>query len=148
MTWLYNGVEVSDDMIPEGSIGFIYLIRCKKTDRLYIGRKMLTKAATKMVAGKKKKIRAESDWKDYWSSSPELKKIIKEQGNENFTREILMFVKTKGALSYAEENLLHHYGALETTKWFNSNIRAKIYRTWVTADAVKELNRVKSQFVL
>lgn len=93
---------------------------------------MLTKSATKRVNGVSKKTRVESDWKTYWSSSPDLKEYIAEVGEHDFTREILIFVSSKGSMTYNEELALYLVGALESPDgWFNQNIRAKIYKSWV-----------------
>lgn len=141
MTWLYHGKELNEKEIPDGAIGFIYIIRQISTGKKYIGRKLLTSAATKTINGKKKKIRKESDWKNYWSSSPKIKEWIKEGGTEDFTREILQFVSSKGALAYCEEMALYQVGALESDDWINDNIRSKVYRSWCKPDEAKELRR-------
>lgn len=126
--WLYKGKEVSDDDIPSKAIGFIYLLTYKPTGQKYIGRKLLTKVKRRQKNKKIYRTRVESDWKDYWSSSPEVKSIIEEQGTSVFNREILLFVDMKGQLNYLEERLLHSVGALESTDWLNSNIRSKFYK--------------------
>ncbi len=137
--WKFNGKSVTDEVIPEKAIGFIYIIRQVSNGKKYIGRKMLTSASTKMINGKKKKIRKESDWKSYWSSSPFLKAYIAENGDEDFTREILVFCTSKGSMAYCEEYALYSVGALESTDWLNENIRAKIYRSWVKKDDIDAL---------
>lgn len=128
MTWNFNEKPIDEADVPEKAIGFIYLITNNVTGKLYLGRKLLTKAGTKVVAGTKKKIRKDSDWKEYWSSSPDLQLQIVEHGKENFKREILMFATTKSSLNYMEEMALHIVGALESDKWANGNIRAKVFR--------------------
>ena len=141
MTWLYKGEELTDDKIPDKAFGFIYLITDLTDGRRYIGRKLLTRAARKQVKGKVKKIRKESDWRDYWSSSPYLIEHIEEHGFENFTREILMFAPNKAQLNYLEEKFLYMVGALESDEWFNSNIRSKMYkRNIIDKLDVEEMN--------
>ena len=144
--WVYENSTEFD--IPPKAIGFIYLITQISTGKKYIGRKMLTKAATKTVKGVKKKLRVESDWKDYWSSSPELKELIEQVGTQDFTREILSFVSSKGQLAYGEELALYMVGALESDKWFNNNIRSKVYRTWVKRDESSNLREKLKSHVL
>lgn len=139
--WKFQGKTLTEDAIPEKAIGFIYLIKQVSTGKKYIGRKLLTSASTKMVNGKKKKVRKESDWKTYWSSSPFLKEYFKEHGTSDFTREILTFCTSKGSLAYCEEFALYTVGALESTDWFNDNIRAKIYRSWVKKDDIDSLRK-------
>ena len=88
-------------------------------------------AATKMVDGKKKKLRKASNWKDYWSSSPWLKAAITAEGTEFYQREILFFATSKSSLNYAEEKIQYSLGVLEKDDWINDNIRSKMYRKWV-----------------
>jgi hypothetical protein len=129
--WEYKKKEITDEDIPKKSIGFIYLITQISTDKKYIGKKLLTSASTKTFKCVKKKYRKESDWKDYWSSSPTIKALIEDTGKDDFKREILCFVSKKGNLLYAEELALYMVGALESDKWLNENIRSKVYRNWV-----------------
>lgn len=144
--WTYQGnTFVSLDDAPEKSVGFIYLITQVSTGKKYIGRKLLTKAATKKVNGKTKKLRVESDWKDYWSSSPKIKQWIEEAGGtDDFRKEILLFVSSKGCLAYTEELALYMVGALESDNWLNDNIRSKIYRSWVKPTEAAQLRTVLS----
>jgi hypothetical protein len=140
MSWLYKGLPLDEAIIKKEHIGFIYLITQKSTGKKYIGRKMLTKSTTKTVKGKKKRTRKESDWKNYWSSSPIIKKWISDAGNtDDFTKEILVFVSSKGMLAYAEELALYTVGALESDLWINQNIRSKVYRSWCKPDEAKLL---------
>ncbi len=148
--WLYNGKEIDDTKIPAKSIGFIYLITNNVTGKLYLGRKLLTKASSKTVKGIKKKTRKDSDWKYYWSSSPDLQLQVAEHGKENFKREILMFCTTKSSLNYCEEAALYIVGALENqTKWANGNIRAKVFRRNIqkTLAEILEFRKIISDLV-
>lgn len=142
--WLYRGKEITSiDEIPiDNSIGFIYIITQISTGRRYLGKKLLTKASSKIVKGKKKKCRVASDWLTYWSSSPKIKEWIKESGTSDFTREILLFVSSKGMLAYGEEMSLYLIGALESDQWINDNIRSKVYRSWCKPDEAKELREI------
>jgi hypothetical protein len=130
MTWMYRDKELIDENIPPKALGFIYMLKQKSTGKKYIGRKLLTSAASKVVNGKKKRVRKESDWRSYWSSSPSIKEYIKEHGTDDFTREILTFVSSKAELMYAEEYCLYLTDALLDSTWMNENIRAKVMRSW------------------
>ena len=73
MQWTYQGKLVEE--IPEGYVGFVYLITNLTDNRKYIGKKLAQfKVTKKPLKGKKNKRRStkESDWKDYWGSSPSL----------------------------------------------------------------------------
>lgn len=131
-SWIYKTESFETiESAPSEAIGFIYLITHIPTNKKYIGRKLLYKTAYKQVNKKKKRIKVESDWKEYYSSSPEIHSMIEEEGCDNFKREILFFCNSKAELNYAEEKLLYSIGVLESDEWFNSNIRSKMYRKWL-----------------
>jgi hypothetical protein len=140
---LYKGVELTDDRIPEKAFGFIYLITHKESNRRYIGRKLLSKSHTRRKAGKVIRSRVESDWKTYWSSSPELLQLVETEGEDKFIREVLVFAPGKALLNYLEEKFLYYVGALETEEFFNSNIRSKMYkRNIIHKFNVEEVNSI------
>ena len=98
MTWLYNNQPV--ETLPEDCVGFVYLITNITNQRKYIGKKLAkfsrtTQRTVKLKNGnkKKKKIRSkvDSDWRDYYGSSPELTRDVELLGKENFQREILYY---------------------------------------------------------
>ena len=128
MSWIYKGKVLEDDDIPEKAQGFIYLITYLPTNQKYIGRKLLTKAHRRQKNKKVIRTRVESDWREYWSSSPEVKLLVEQEGTDNFVREVLVFAQSKGQLNYLEEKFLYCVGALESDVWLNSNIRSKMYK--------------------
>ena len=85
-----------------------------------------------MIKGKKKKEKALSDWKTYWSSSEELKKDVLEFGENNFTREILYLCGNKGSMSYMEmrEQIIRDV-LLNQDEWYNGFVGGKIHRSHV-----------------
>jgi len=91
--WSYNGNPFTSTDIGD-YFGFVYLIENKQTGRKYIGRKYLWQFRT--PKGKKRKVKSESNWKEYYGSCPELKEDIDKLGRENFSRTILSLHKTKG----------------------------------------------------
>lgn len=135
--WKYkDSIIESIDQIPiPKAIGFIYIITQISTGKRYIGKKLLTKAATKVTKGIKKKIRKESDWLSYWSSSPKIQAWIDENGYDDFTREILVFCEKKSELLYAEEYCLYITDSLLVEDFINSNIRSKVFREWFSKDS-------------
>ena len=112
MTWYYNDNEITDEsQFPEGTLGFVYRITRLTDGKVYYGKKLayFKKTSVKTVAlknGTKKKKKTSclvpSDWKTYWSSSPELLKDVEELGHHCFRREILIFCENKGSLGYYE----------------------------------------------
>lgn len=142
--WIYKDKELVDEMIPEKAEGFVYLLTYVPTGQRYIGRKLLTKAHRRQKNKKIIRSRIESDWRTYWSSSPEILSIIEKEGNtDNFKREVLMFAFTKGQLNYLEERLLYSIGSMESTEWLNSNIRSKMYkRNIINKFDVNEIDKI------
>ena len=96
---------------------------------MYIGLKQTTFAKTKQVKGKKKKIRVESDWRDYWSSSEELKKDVEQLGQENFTREIMYWCKMKSHANYLEAREQMDRRVLENPQqYYNGIVNCRVSR--------------------
>ena len=134
MTWLYQGNPV--EQLPEDCAGFVYEITNLITQRKYIGKKLAKFSRTryqtvKLKNGnkKKKKIRTkvESDWREYYGSSPELLKDVAALGADNFTREILYFCKSKAECSYIEAREQFTRRVLESTDYYNGIINCRIH---------------------
>ena len=138
--WMYKQTEIKDEDVPVKAVGFIYIITHTSSGKKYLGKKLLTKAATKMVNKKKVKYRKASDWKDYWSSSPYLQELISKEGTANFTREIICFAFSKGELNYMEERSQYLLKVLERDDWINSNIRSRIFKSHVAKYDLKILD--------
>ena len=133
----YYGVHLLDDPENpeakdlEGSVGFVYSIENLVTQKKYIGKKLLTKAGYKQKKGKKKKIRKESDWKDYFGSNEELKEDVKKLGKSLFHRHIIKFCASKGEMSYWETHHQFAHQVLLSDKYYNSWIQCKIHKNHV-----------------
>ena len=77
-----------------------------------------------------KRYKVESDWRDYWSSSDELKADIDRLGKENFSREIIHLCKTKGVTNYREAQEQFLNNVLEDKElWYNSWIMVRVSRS-------------------
>jgi hypothetical protein len=130
MTWMYQGQELQE--IPEGYTAFVYLITNKLTNKKYIGKKLFYFTKTKSIKGKKKRIKQESDWKEYWSSSEDVKKDVKEYGEENFLREIIKLCINKGSASYYEAKEQFINEVLEKPEeWYNGQIQVRVHKTHI-----------------
>ncbi len=134
MTWLFEGVSVEN--LPEDCVGFVYIITNQLSGRKYIGKKLakFSKTTVKTVKFKngnkrKRKIRSkiDSDWRDYYGSSPELQKDIEQLGAENFTREILYYCKSKAECSYIEAREQFARHVLESDEYYNGIINCRIH---------------------
>ena len=134
MSWLYDNQLV--EILPEDCVGFVYLITNITTGRMYIGKKLAkfsktTQKTVKLKNGskKKKKIRTkvDSDWRDYYGSSPELTKDVESQGKDNFKREILYYCKSKSECSYIEAREQFSRRVLESKDWYNGHIQVRVH---------------------
>jgi hypothetical protein len=123
VTWYNNGVPFEDNGTH---FGFVYLIENLITNRKYIGRKYFSKAGTKQVNGKKKKIRKTSDWESYWGSNETLKAEVAELGEHNFRRTILHLCKTRSECSYFETYEIFTRHCLLDELYYNEWVSAKI----------------------
>ena len=131
MSWLYKGQPLED--APEASYGFVYIIRQVSTGKQYIGRKFFTKAGYKTVKKKRKKIRIESDWKDYWGSSPSLQKDLEKFGKQDFTREIVRICYNRSECSYYEAKMIFETDAILSDKFWNDWVSVKISSVHINA---------------
>jgi hypothetical protein len=128
---MYNGKPFESNDIQD-YFGFVYLIENKLNNRKYIGRKYLWQFRT--PKGKKRKVKSESDWKNYYGSCPELKEDIDKIGRENFSRTILSLHKTKGKTNYEETRQLFVNNVLTESldsgvpAFYNSNVMSRYFR--------------------
>lgn len=129
--WMYNNKPFSSDDIGD-YFGFVYLITNKSNQRKYIGRKYLWSFRT--PKGKKRKVKSESNWKEYYGSCPELAEDVKKIGKENFSRTILSLHKTKGRTNFEETRQLFFNNVLTESldngepAYYNSNILSRYFR--------------------
>ena len=134
MTWTFQNQPV--EQLPDDCIGFVYLITNNINGRMYIGKKLAkflktTQKTVKLKNGnkKKKKIRTkvDSDWREYYGSSPELTADVIKLGTENFTREILYYCKSKSECSYIEAREQFTRKVLESTDYYNGHIQVRVH---------------------
>jgi len=134
MSWTYENQLV--ETLPEDCVGFVYIITNILSGRKYIGKKLAkfsktTYKTVKLKNGtkKKKRIRSkiDSDWREYYGSSPELSKDIAELGTANFTREILFYCKSKAECSYIEAREQFSKRVLESNDYYNGHIQVRVH---------------------
>ena len=127
--WLYKNTELK--VVPDDAYGYVYIITNTITNRRYIGKKLFWFRKTKVVKGKKKRLKVESDWKDYWSSSDELKADVLKLGVKNFIREILHICPNKGLCNYLEAREQMDRRVLESEDYYNGQIQCRVHRTHI-----------------
>jgi hypothetical protein len=126
-SWIYNNTIFTIDE-NDSLYGFVYCITNLLNNKKYIGRKYLTRAKTKQVKGKKKKIRVDSNWQNYWGSNKILLEDIEKYGKDNFKREIIHLCKSRGECSYMESKEIFMRDALLKDDYYNQWCSCKIQR--------------------
>ena len=140
--WLYKGKQINSiEDLPEGTFGFVYRTRYIPTDQYYIGKKQLIYNLKKKLGKKEKalwegkgrppvykRVEKESDWKTYYGSHAEVKKLLKEEGEDKFIREILELAFEKKRLTYLENKYLFTLEVLENKRYFNDNIEGRYFK--------------------
>jgi hypothetical protein len=140
MSWSYKGKEFDEFCIPEGGIGFIYIMTAIIDGKsvAYIGKKNffanikkpMGKKALAMSTDKRlKKYTRElkPDFMRYYSSN----KILKDAHKAGVTikREILMICYSAMELTYQEVKHQFKYEVLEKEEYLNANILGRFYKT-------------------
>ena len=134
MTWYYQNTPV--ETLPDDCVGFVYLITNNSTGRKYIGKKLAkfsktTYKTVKLKNGNKKKKRIktkiDSDWQEYYGSSPELTADVIKLGAENFSKEILFYCRSKAECSYVEAREQFANKVLESNDWYNGHIQVRVH---------------------
>lgn len=128
VNWTYIGNEfiLNDDM---DYIGFVYCIDNLISGKKYIGKKLFYFKKTKMVKGKKKRFKVQSDWQSYYGSNVELENDVAKYGTECFTREILHLCKSKGECSYLEAKEQFRKEVMESDEYYNSWIMVRVRKS-------------------
>ena len=143
MNWNYNSEEIVDiSQFPNNTHGFVYMVTHKPSGKSYIGKKIL-QFTKKVKLGKKelatfegvvgrrpsyKLAVKESDWKTYYGSQKDIKKLLVEGKKDEFERTILKCCPTKKSLTYFEIKYQMIYQVLEKPdEFFNDNILGKFF---------------------
>jgi hypothetical protein len=140
MSWKYNGVEFTEFMIPEGAVGFVYMMTAVIDGKsvAYIGKKNFF-ANIKRPLGKKalamstdKRLKKYSrvikpDYMNYYSSNKTLKDAHK--ADVLINRVILRICYSQMELTYQEVKHQFQYEVLEKEEYLNGNILGRFYKT-------------------
>jgi hypothetical protein len=129
--WMYEGrpYEPPKDFTPDDIYGFVYCITNRATNKKYVGKKFFWKAKTLPITKtrkRRKRLKVESDWKDYWGSNKHLVEDVNKQGKDMFYREILHLCKTKGECAYMETKEQFDREVLLTDDYYNGIINCRI----------------------
>lgn len=139
MSWIYQGKEFDDKQIPDGAVGFVYIMSAIIDGKsvLYVGKKNffanvkrpLGKKALAMSTDKRlKKYKRElkPDFMKYYSSNKVLKDAHK--AGVPIKREILRICYSQMELTYQETKHQFIYEVLEKQEFLNGNILGRFYK--------------------
>ena len=127
--WTFENKLFESEQIGD-YIGFVYLITDLSNNKKYVGKKNFwSTRRLPPLKGKTRKriVKKESDWKDYFGSSEQVKMLVESQGRDNFKREILHLCNSKGEMSYLETKEQFDRGVLFSDEYYNEFIGCKIH---------------------
>ena len=143
MSWIYKTNKIGDiTQFPENTFGFVYIVTLIPTGKAYIGKKVLYYTRKQKVGKRElqklqnvvgrrpayKLVVKESDWKNYYGSQSDIKKLLLEGKKDEFDRVILKLAPTKKTLTYFEVKYQMIYQVLEKPEeFFNDNILGKFF---------------------
>ena len=142
--WNYKNkplTEEEEKLFPQQYEGFVYLLTHEPTQKKYIGKKSFI-SQTKRPDGKRGKIRKESNWKSYFSSSDDLKSLLTKENKKEWRRDILFLCEKMKYANYLEVKLQFHYSVLEDSSYLNSNINGLWFSSWLK-DIYEEVHEYK-----
>jgi hypothetical protein len=137
MSWVYQHKEFTEDMIPDGAVGFVYQmdVILDGERKSYIGKKnffadVKTKLSKKALSTDKRKKTYKRVrkivYQNYYSSNEKLKAAHK--AGVQIKRTILKICYSKTELSYQEVKYQFMCEVLEKDIWLNANILGRFYK--------------------
>jgi hypothetical protein len=129
--WHYQGTEFNE---VGDWIGFVYIITNRQNGRRYLGKKNFYFTRTKSVKGKRKRVRVESDWRDYYGSNKELLTDVEKCGKDSFHREIIRLCRSKGEFAYYEAKAQFEHDVLMSDDWYNTWICVRVHAKHLKKD--------------
>jgi len=127
--WTYKGQLFESNQIEE-YVGFVYLVTDLSNNKKYVGKKnfwSIRRLPPLKGKTRKRTVKKESDWQDYFGSSEQVKLLVESQGRNNFKREILHLCSTKGLMSYLEAKEQFEREVLFSDEYYNEFIGCKIH---------------------
>jgi len=139
VSWLYKAQQFTDDMIPEGAVGFVYEMEAiidGKSVR-YIGKKNFysvrkKKFGKKALAAmtdkraKKYELVTKTNYENYYSSNKVLQDAHK--AGVPIKRYMIQICYSKAELTYQETKYQFVRGVLEKEEYLNANILGRFYK--------------------
>mgnify|MGYP001367027868 CR=1 FL=1 len=131
--------EPPENFTPDIWYGFVYEITNLGTAKKYVGKKFFWSSKILPITKsrkRRKRLKVESNWRDYYGSNKHLQADVDEMGPESFHRRILVLCKTKGECAYMEAKIQFEKEVLLKEEYYNGIISCK-----VGAQTVKNLKK-------
>jgi hypothetical protein len=126
--WMYQGKLLTD--VPDGFVGFVYVIENLKTGKKYFGKKNFYSTRRIKVKNRtnRKCVTSQSDWRNYSGSNDLLLSEIQAGKESDFKKEILYLCRSKGemALLEAKEQIVNDV-LYHPDKFYNQFIGCKVH---------------------
>ena len=127
MMKMSDWINIPKDIEPYQ--GFVYCITNLTNDKKYIGKKFFWRIKKlQPLKGKinKRHFKVESDWKDYYGSSPKLHEDIDKYGVDCFERRILRLCKNKWDCAYYELVEQINQSVLFKDEYYNEVVNVRL----------------------
>lgn len=142
LNWTYKDKDFTEADIGD-NYGFVYVITNIQTGKKYVGKKFFYSMKTKVLKGKKKRLKVTSDWQTYYGSNKELQNHVTMLTESMFTREIIHLCKSKGECGYIEAKEQFDRGVLESDDYYNSWIMVRVRKSHIKAFNERILPTIK-----
>jgi len=126
-SWIYQNKEFTSEDIQD-YVGFVYIITNMSNLKSYVGQKKFWSSKTIQRKKKKKRLKVESNWPEYFGSSSALQKDLEELGAYKFEREILHLCKSKSWMNYLELKEQIQRDVLLSETYYNEYLGGRINR--------------------
>lgn len=113
---------------------YTYLVKHRPTGKVYYGYRSANRVDP-----------YEDLWKQYFTSSPSVQKLIEETGAESFDIEIRRVFETKEQASNWETRVLRRCKVLEDDRWLNQNIAGYIVPTEESRKKISDFHKGKAK---
>ena len=131
--WIYEGEPYDpEELDPKELYGFVYEIEDLDNGMKYIGKKLFWRSKVLPVTKtrkRKKRLKVESDWRDYYGSSEVLTEEVQTRGKDRFKRTILRLCKTKAECTYFEAKYQFERDVLLRDDYYNGWISARVRKS-------------------
>ncbi|MFA6198913.1 MAG: hypothetical protein WC679_00735 [Bacteroidales bacterium] len=127
--WQFREKDFELEDIPKNIDSFVYIIEDTLNNKWYIGKKTFFFKKKKLINGKNKNVKINSDWQFYYGSNEFLQAEVKNNDKSLFKRNILHLCQSKAEASYLELREQIEHRCLEKENYYNHWIDVSITKS-------------------